>query len=89
MSEKNGVIRICRVKCNRCGDVLEYEHKCKTETPHVLLTCTCRTITIDPAPMSARILYKNEGDFTELHEYWEKPSISALYNGHEKENGRW
>lgn len=68
-------IRVCRVKCNRCGCVIEYEHKSKTETPHVLLTCTCKSITVDPAPMSTRILCKSEDDFTELHEYWGKLQI--------------
>lgn len=71
------IIRICRVKCNRCGDMLEYRHKTKTESPHVLLTCRCKTVTIDPVPMALRILYKNAGDFTELHEYWEEPHTAA------------
>lgn len=64
------IIRVCRVKCNRCGDILEYKHKSKWETPHVLLMCRCKAITIDPAPMSMRILFQNESDFTALHEYW-------------------
>ena len=63
-------IRICRVRCRRCGDLLEYIHKSKTETPHMLLVCTCKAIIVDPDPISTRVI-GNDEDYEELHDYWD------------------
>lgn len=60
--------KICRVKCLRCGDVLEYENVSKTDMgPGSLMTCSCRKVALDPSVVLYRILGSQED--------WEDQSV--------------
>lgn len=62
---------ICRVRCRRCGDLLEYRNRSQQDRgPGRLLVCSCRKVALDPAACLYRILGEPE-DYEDLSEYSE------------------
>lgn len=61
--------RICRVRCKRCGDVLEHENKSREENYPRVLYCSCGAVGLDPAASMYRILGSKE-NFEDLSEEW-------------------
>ena len=67
--------KICRVRCLRCGDVLEYENKNKEDNPPFVLQCSCMRVALDPSATLYRILAIPPGtpeDYEDLSEPWEE-----------------
>ena len=62
--------RVCRVKCKRCGDVLEHVNRTKEPQSHRMLTCTCGKVQLDPHVCAYRINGYPE-DYEDLSEEWE------------------
>ena len=60
--------KICRVRCLRCGDVLEYENKSKTDCGQ-LMACSCRKVALDPSAAIYRIIGDPE-DWEDLSVVW-------------------
>ena len=68
-------IKTCRVRCLRCGDVLEYENKTKEDNPPFVLQCSCMRVALDPSATLYRILTIPPGtpeDYEDLSEPWEE-----------------
>ena len=57
-------IKINKIKCNDCGDMIVSEHT------HDFKFCSCRKVAVDGGTEYLRRCYKNStDDFTELTEY--------------------
>lgn len=61
--------KICRVKCDCCGDVLEYVNETKESNSPTVLYCSCKKVGLDPSATMYRIL-GNEEDYTDLSVEW-------------------
>ena len=59
-----------RIRCTKCGDILEYIHKDKDSNPGYVLRCKCGVVALDPSACMYRILYQEDGDFEDLSEEW-------------------
>ena len=62
--------KVCRVRCKRCGDVLEHVNRSKNELS-TLMTCSCGKVALDPSPLFHRIL-GNDEDYEDLSEEWKE-----------------
>jgi len=60
--------KVCRVKCLRCGDVLETVNQTKQSSGRLML-CSCKKVGLDPSAFMFRIL-GNEEDYEDLSEEW-------------------
>lgn len=60
--------KVCRVRCLRCGNVLEYENRSKTDWGP-MMTCSCGRVTLDPVAMMYRIV-GNPANYEDLSEEW-------------------
>ncbi len=59
-------IKVNRIKCNRCGDIIESTHR------HDFKYCQCGTVAVDGGTNYLRRAFRNSADdFTELSEYEE------------------
>lgn len=65
--------RVCRVRCKRCGDVLEHVNKTKDESAVRALYCSCGSVGLDPAAVMYRIL-GSPFDSEDLSEEWDEKS---------------
>lgn len=65
--------RVCRVRCKRCGDVLEHVNKTKDENAARVMYCSCRATGVDPAAVMYRIL-GSPFDYEDLSEEWDENS---------------
>ncbi len=65
--------RVCRVRCKRCGDILEYVNKTKDENASRVLYCSCGAVGLDPSAALYRIL-GTSADYTDLSEEWDDNS---------------
>ncbi len=65
--------RVCRVRCKKCGDVLEHVNQTKDENVCHTSYCRCGTVGLDPSATLYRIL-GNPSDYEDLSEEWEKAS---------------
>ena len=63
--------RVCRVKCKRCGDVLEHINHTKEFNSHRMMYCSCGKVALDPAVTMFRILGE-PSDYEDLSEEWPK-----------------
>ena len=61
--------RVCRVKCNCCGDVLEHVNRTKEPQSHRMMTCSCGKVQLDPHIFTYRIIGFPE-DYEDLSEVW-------------------
>lgn len=61
--------KICRVRCLRCGSLLEHINRTKTENSISTMWCCCGRVGLDPAAVGYRILGKPE-DYVDLSEEW-------------------
>lgn len=61
--------RVCRVRCKRCGNVLEHVNSTKDENASRVMYCTCGAVGLDPSATLYRIL-GNSDDYTDLSEEW-------------------
>lgn len=55
--------KICRVRCKRCGDVLEHDNATRTEK---MLRCQCGAVGLDPDALAPRIIAESRGAFEDL-----------------------
>lgn len=60
--------KVCRVRCRKCGDVLEYVNKIKLSRG-MLRYCSCGAVGLDPATVMYRIL-GNPEDYEDMSEEW-------------------
>lgn len=61
--------KVCRVRCLRCGDVLEHENESKDDLHNWALWCSCKKVMLDPSALFYRIV----GDpamYEDLSEEW-------------------
>ncbi len=61
--------RVCRVKCKRCGDVLERINRTKDDNYSRMLHCSCGKVALDPAAIMYRVLGE-PADYEDLSEKW-------------------
>ena len=57
---------VCRVRCKKCGDLLEYENSSPLDSGRLLI-CRCRKVALDPSATMYRILGEPE-DYEDLSE---------------------
>lgn len=57
--------RICRVRCKKCGDILEHENK-TYPTRAELQFCTCGSVGLDPDNLAYRIIAESRDVFEDL-----------------------
>lgn len=60
--------KICRVRCLRCSEILEYENRNRLDSGRLQI-CQCRSVALDPAAVMYRILGNSE-DYEDLSEEW-------------------
>lgn len=60
---------ICRIRCLRCGDVLEQNNAAKTDRYGKMLWCGCGRVGLDPAAVGYRIV-GDPNDYVDLSEEW-------------------
>ena len=60
-----------RIKCLKCEDILEYEHKSKDSNPHTTMICKCKAVGLDPSAYYFRRMGNLE-DYEDLSEVWEE-----------------
>lgn len=60
--------KVCRVKCRRCDDVLQYENQSRLDSGRLQI-CKCRKVALDPSVTLYRILGDSE-DYEDLSEEW-------------------
>lgn len=48
-------VRICRVRCNSCGQILEWKAHSRTDCAPGMIVCNCRKIGLCPAASLYRI----------------------------------
>ena len=65
--------RVCRVRCKRCGDVLEHVNQTKGESSTRVMYCSCGSVGLDPAAVMYRVL-GSRSDFEDLSEAWDENS---------------
>lgn len=58
-------MKICRIRCKKCGDVLEHDNAVRSCG---LLRCRCGAVGLDPDDLAPRILAKSRDDFQDLSE---------------------
>ena len=58
--EEERWLRVCRVQCKICGDVLERTYQSPDDHGGGLMTCTCGNLTLDPGPVCWKINYKED-----------------------------
>ena len=64
--------KVCRVRCKRCGDVLEYENQSKQDIgTRAPMYCHCQEVALDASATMYRILGAPE-DYEDLSEPWEE-----------------
>lgn len=63
--------KICRVKCNSCGDVLEHINQTKEDNALQMIYCSCGQVALDPSAQLYRIVGNSE-DFEDLSEEWKE-----------------
>lgn len=63
--------RVCRVRCNCCGDVLEHVNHSKEIISHPMMTCSCGKVQLDPAVLMYRVVGE-PADYEDLSEPWEE-----------------
>lgn len=61
--------KICRVRCLRCGSLLEHINCTKADNSCFVMWCRCGRVGLDPAAVGYRILGKPE-DYVDLSEWW-------------------
>lgn len=61
--------RVNRIRCKRCGDVLEHVHLTKEIKRHAMLTCSCGAVQLDPHVIAPRVFGALE-DIEDLSEVW-------------------
>lgn len=61
--------RVCRVRCKRCGDVLEHVNQTKQDNAPRMLVCSCQKVALDPAALMYRIV-GHPDDYEDLSEKW-------------------
>ena len=65
--------RVCRVRCKRCGEMLEHVNQTKDENAPRVMSCSCGAVGLDPSATLYRIL-GNSADYTDLSEEWDDNS---------------
>lgn len=68
---KEKYYRVCRVRCNCCGDVLEHVNRTKADNYPRIFYCSCGKVGLDPAAFGYRIV-GNFDDFEDLSEEWKE-----------------
>lgn len=65
-------MRVCRVRCCRCGSILEYQNQSKNDCgPSQGMVCGCGSIGLAPAALMHRILVFDKGvEYEDLSEVW-------------------
>ncbi len=53
-------LRVCKVRCKHCGDILGREYASSSEHGGPLTMCTCGKIGFDPGPICWRVLGEME-----------------------------
>ena len=61
--------KVCRIRCRKCGDVLEYVNKVKLSRG-MLRYCSCGAVGLDPAAIMYRTL-GNPEDYEDMSEEWD------------------
>ena len=60
-----GDIRLNRIKCNACGDVITSEHR------HDYKKCSCKRVSVDGGSWYIKRSFTKAGDYKELSERYE------------------
>ena len=63
--------KVNRIRCKKCSDILEYEHKTKDSNPHAMMWCKCGAVALDPSAYYFRIA-GNPENYEDLSEEWEE-----------------
>lgn len=61
--------KTCRVRCLRCGDVLEHINRAKIDNHFRILWCSCGKVGLDPAAVGYRIV-GDPVDYEDFSEEW-------------------
>jgi len=61
--------KICRVKCRRCGNILEHRNRTKADNHFHILRCSCGKVGLDSAAIGYRIV-GNPSDYEDFSEEW-------------------
>lgn len=61
--------RINRIRCKRCGDILEHVHQTKEIKRHAMMSCSCGAVQLDPHVLAPRVFGVLE-DIEDLSEVW-------------------
>lgn len=65
--------RICRVRCNSCGQILEWHAHSKTDCALGMLVCDCRKIGLSPAASLYRIAaLEKDAVWEDLADPWDE-----------------
>lgn len=68
---KTKYFKVCRVRCKRCGTVLEYVNRSRQDNGlGSALMCSCGKVGLDPSACLYRILGDRE-NYEDLSEPWE------------------
>ncbi len=60
--------RVNRIRCKRCGDVLEHVNQKKEQPVARVMYCACGAVGLDPGAIYYRILASSRDDFEDLSE---------------------
>lgn len=66
----------CRVRCELCGDVLEYKNKTKQDNSSTAIWCSCKKTMLD----ASAYLYQiggNPVEYDDLSELWEETELDG------------
>lgn len=75
--------KVCRIRCRKCGDVIEHINHTKTDNYHRLKYCSCGAIGLDPSAMMYRVLATPPAtlnDYEDLSEEWPEDEIDEKIN---------
>ncbi len=61
--------RVNRIRCKRCGEVLEQMHQTKEIKRHAMMSCSCGAVQLDPHVLAPRVFGALE-DIEDLSEVW-------------------
>ena len=66
--------RVNRIKCKRCGGLLECVHPTKEIKRHAMLSCSCGAVQLDPHVLAPRVFGVLD-DIEDLSEVWHDDTI--------------
>ena len=70
--DDNRWLKVCRVRCKLCGDVLERTYQSRKDYGGQMFWCSCGNLGLDPDPVLWRIGYHQKDSYEILHELAEE-----------------